>query len=129
MARTTEQILAEDMSEPFVDGMRNRMVVSGYKYGPVREAYPHKVDAMASMMDRVRLYMRGDPAKSIAAGNTEYLIDAANFAMIEFSHPRHHNAHFEGTDDSGSPGRVSLATGNRDMRANDALPARPGAEV
>jgi hypothetical protein len=41
-----------------------------------------------------------------ASGNTEYLIDAANFAMIEFIHPRVEGAFFEATDASGSPGRV-----------------------
>ena len=118
---STDKILGTEFSTDFVDGMKNRMVVSYYKYGPVADAYPEKVDAIASLMQRLRLYARGDAAKGIKPGNTEYLIDAANFAMIEFMHPRHADAHFEGTDDSGSPGRIHAGTGVATMRANDEL--------
>ncbi len=115
-------ILETECNEDFFRAMRDRMVVSWYKYGPVREAYPHKVDAIASLRDRLRLYLLGDKEKDIKPGNTEYLVDIANFAMIEFMLPRHRNAHFEGTDDSGSPGRVSVKTGARDKRNNTDLP-------
>lgn len=71
--------------------------MSYLKYGPVSQAYPHKVNALHSLLDRIRKYE--------STGNTEYLVDVANFAMIEFMHPAHKEAHFEATDSSGSPGR------------------------
>ncbi len=98
-----------EVDEQFVQGMRDRMAVSYFKYGAVAEGAP-KMDAIASLMKRLRMYAD--------TGNTEYLMDAANFAMIEFMYPKHPQAHFEGTDDSGSPGRVSARTGKLDMRDN-----------
>ncbi len=88
-----------EVSEEFIRGMRDRMVVSFHKYGPVADAYPDKVDAIGSLMDRLRSYSM--------TGNTAYLMDAANFAMIEFMLPNHHNAHFAGTDDEDFPGRLA----------------------
>jgi hypothetical protein len=46
-------------------------------------------------------------------------MDVANFAMIEFMLPRHPQAHFKGTDDDGSPGRIALNTGRADKRDNE----------
>lgn len=102
-----------EVSEPFIEGMRNRMEVSFHKYGPVADAYPSKVDAIGSLTQRLREYAR--------TGNTEFLIDAANFAMIEFMHPRHPNAFFKATDSDASPGRISLETGAPTKRSNDQL--------
>lgn len=101
---------ASEFDDKFVDYMRNRMLVSFHKYGPVAEAYPHKVNALKSLELRLKKYQE--------TGNTEYLVDAANFAMIEFMRPSHPEAHFEGTDSSGSPGRVWQAGGPPTRRKN-----------
>ncbi len=101
-----------EISQPFLQGMADRMAVSFYKYGAVADAYPHKVQAVASLTQRLREYAK--------TGNTEYLIDAANFAMIEFMHPARDGAFFAGTDADGSPGRISAA-GRADKRANAEL--------
>lgn len=116
----TDEILKTEVDERFINGMRDRMVVSFYKYGPVAEGAP-KVDVIASLMARLRLYANGDEAKGIKAGNTEYLMDVANFAMIEFMYPKHPGAYFQGTDDEGSPGRVSARTGKLDKRDNSEI--------
>jgi hypothetical protein len=71
---------AHQVSVAFFRGMAMRMAVSYEKYGDYREAYPDKMDAVASGLARVAKYQ--------ATGNTEYLIDAANFMMIEFMAPR-----------------------------------------
>lgn len=34
-----------EVSEQFLKGMRDRMAMSFYKYGPVAKAYPHHVNA------------------------------------------------------------------------------------
>lgn len=110
------EVLKTEFSNDFVEGMRSRMVVSFYKYGPVASAYPDKVNAITSLTDRLRKYAE--------TGNTEFLMDAANFAMIEFMHPAHSNAFFEGTDSDQSPGRRSRR-GTVDHRSNGEIGTNP----
>lgn len=105
-----EEILATEVSEDFIRGMRDRMVMSFHKYGAVADAYPVKIDAIASALKRIQVYRFGDPEQGIEKGNTEYLMDAANFMMIEFMRPAHPDAHFKSTDDDGSPGRARART-------------------
>ncbi len=107
-----------EFSQRFADGMKDRMGVSYCKYGPVADAYPHKVDALASLKKRLEKYETD--------GNTEWLMDVANFAMIEFMHPRHSLGHFKATDSDASPGRVwnngtESATANTADRENQRL--------
>lgn len=87
-----------EVSREFLQGMADRMGVSYCKYGAVADAYPHKVNAMESLQARLDKYAR--------TGNTEWLMDVANFAMIEFMRPRHPDAHYRPTDSKESPGRV-----------------------
>lgn len=98
-----------EVSEEFLRGMINRMAMSFEKYGAVSEAYPDKFNALASMEKRLALYAE--------TGNSEALIDAANFLMIEFMRPRHAAAHFHAQDSSSSPGRID-ASGRQTQRAN-----------
>jgi hypothetical protein len=86
-----------EFSPKFVQGMADRMATSYYKYGKVALAYPKKVDAISSLEKRLEKYKED--------GNTEWLMDLANFAMIEFMHPKHEKAHFRPTDSKESPGR------------------------
>ena len=88
---------ATEYSERFWELMVNRMGMSYYKYGPLVDAFPDKVNALHSLLDRIRKYEQ--------TGNTEWLVDVANFAMIEFMRPKHPEAHFEATDSNASPGR------------------------
>jgi hypothetical protein len=96
--RFPNEAVASEISREFVQGMADRMVVSFYKYGAVADAYPHKVDAIESLKKRLERY--------VETGNTEWLMDVANFAMIEFMRPRHAEAHYAPTDSQESPGRV-----------------------
>lgn len=116
----TRDILKTEFNEDFVQGMRDRMLVSFYKYGPVAEGFPHKVSAVTSLTDRLRKYAE--------TGNTEFLIDAANFALIEFMHPAHPHAFFEGTDSDQSPGRRSKK-GTVDHRGNAEIGSNPGSTI
>lgn len=45
--------------------------------------------------------------KHLETGNTEWLIDVANFTMIEFIYPSVSGAAFHGTDSDESPGLTS----------------------
>jgi hypothetical protein len=104
MARTITkaealEALKTQVSKTFLDGMVARMEMSFFKYGDVAEAYPHKIDAMASLKQRLKRYHE--------TKNTEFLIDAANFCMIEFMFPRLPGAFFTPTDSDQSPGRIT----------------------
>lgn len=110
-----------EVSPDFLQGMINRMIVSYHKYGKVADAYPHNMDALMSMNLRLQSYME--------TGNTEYLIDMANFCMIEFMHPSHLQAHYSPTDTDGSPGRMSrhgLVTHESNTAKRDHLYRRDG---
>ncbi len=105
-----EILPSSEFSDTFVDYMKNRMAVSFHKYGKVSDAYPHKVDALESLLQRLNKYKD--------TGNTEWLVDVGNFAMIEFMYPRHSNAHFQGTDSNESPGRIKY-NGQRTKKSNE----------
>ena len=119
-AKTPAEILTTEFDESFVLGMRDRMLVSFSKYGPVAEGYPRRVNAISSLTDRLRKYAE--------TGNTEFLIDAANFAMIEFMHPAHPQAFFQPTDSDQSPGRRAKR-GTVDHRGNDEIGSNPGSQL
>jgi hypothetical protein len=82
--------------------MANRMAVSEQKYGGIEDNYP-QADALATLHQRLGLYAE--------TGNTEWLLDAANMAMIEYLRPSHGDAHFRATDSDESPGIVGLLSG------------------
>lgn len=92
------KVLQTETSYRFQNLMNNRMLTSFYRYGPLSMAYPEKVKALPNIAERVKKYEE--------TGNVEWLIDAANFCMIEFMHPSLPNAHFRATDSNESPGRV-----------------------
>lgn len=83
----------------FLQGMLDRMTVSFFKYGAVKDGYPSRLDALKSLQQRIEKYQQ--------TGNTEFLVDVANFAMIEFMRPSIPGAHFEATDSDQSSGRTS----------------------
>lgn len=131
-----EKVPESEFSQPFAQGMYDRMAMSWFKYGFVKDAYPHKVNAIQSLLIRLVRYMGPDAFQAAVtrvltampdiekakhqreAGNTEYLMDAANFAMIEFMYPSLPNAHFTPTDSSASPGRMG-ALGTISQTSND----------
>lgn len=86
------------ISEQFIQGMMNRMFTSYYRYGHIKDTFPHKTDAIGCLHMRLKKYEE--------TGNTEWLMDVANFAMIEFMLPKHPNAHFRATESHESPGGV-----------------------
>lgn len=88
-------ILKTEFSSTFVEGMQNRMIVSFHKYGFVKDA-AGKTDFIKSLQKRLDKYAED--------GNTEWLMDVGNFAMIEFMFPAHPKAHFRATDSHESPG-------------------------
>lgn len=102
-------ILAHEFSDPFVEKMRQAVIVSYFKYGAIRDA-AGKINFIASANERFRKYAE--------TGNTEWLVDAANYAMFEYMHPSHPEAHFRGTDAGESPGRIVTRTNQVDHGKN-----------
>lgn len=99
---TRDDILRRDWSADFIHYMQNRIVASHYKYGWMSESYPTGLaDAIKSLEKRLALYKE--------TGNTEWLVDLANFAMIEFMFPQHKDAHFRATDSDESPGLAGIS--------------------
>jgi len=94
-----------ETSPKFLQGMASAMGVSFFKYGAVNDAYPSKVNALESLLVRLNLYRIGGvvKGKKIEPGNRDYLIDIANFAMIEFMAPSRQQ--YSANDDKDSPGR------------------------
>lgn len=87
-----KQILSTEYSERFDEIRKNMMVMSFYKYGLLEENYKQEkcLDAIGSLEKRLEKYKE--------TGNTEFLADIANFAMIEFMYPQHKKAHYKPTD-------------------------------
>lgn len=91
-----------EYSDKFDELRRNRVEVSFYKYGPAKDNFSTgNVNAIATMEKCIEKYN--------ATGNTEYLCDAANYAMFEFMYPQHPKAHFRATDSGESAGIVGMS--------------------
>lgn len=106
-----EKVPNTEFSDRFVYLMRNRMEMSYHKYGPLKRAFPTLIDAIGTMEKYIELYKQN--------GNTERLVDAANYLMIEFMLPRHPGAHFTATESKDSPGRKWEGEPDFSARRND----------
>lgn len=77
--KTNKQILKRTFSQVFINKMKNRILTSFHKYGDLtvtkQDATQHR-DELKNAEYRLSLYKK--------TGNTEYLVDAANFLMFEF---------------------------------------------
>lgn len=96
----------------FLQGMITRMLTSYSKYGHIKDSVEKGMDPLAEVRARINKYR--------ATGNTEWLIDAANYCMIEFMHPSHEEAHFRATDSNESDGRA-MRDGTRHSKHADQM--------
>lgn len=106
-------ILKTEYSERFDVLRKNAMETSYYKYGPLKKNYKEYscMDAVGNLKRRLEEYEK--------TGNTEFLVDVANFAMIEFMYPQHKDAHYKATD-SGAVDTVGFGVNevNREAGSN-----------
>lgn len=93
---TREEILKRDFSEAFIGKIKNAIETSHYKYGWANKTYPELAQAYKCIEERLKLYEK--------THNTEYLVDVAGFAMLEFMYPAFKDAHYTATDSNKSPG-------------------------
>lgn len=92
------EILNTEYSSEFDKLRQNRVELSYYKYGPARENFGSgRVDAIGSLelcLDKFK-----------KTGNTEYLLDVANYAMFRYMYPMP-GEFFKATDSKDSAGTV-----------------------
>lgn len=94
-------VLDAEYSTKFDDLRKNRVEVSYYKYGLIKENYGKGyINALESHDRAIKKY--------IETGNTEYLCDAANYLMFEFMYPQKAGAYFKATDSGESAGVVGM---------------------
>jgi hypothetical protein len=107
---TSAGVPATEFDPEFVIRMMSAMMVSYHKYGRVADAYPLKFSAADDVRARMGKYRE--------AGNKHYLVDAANFAMIEAMHPGR-AAEWAGNSAADSPGRTTASGRRLVQEAND----------
>lgn len=92
MKEYKQKILKTEYSEKFDEIRQNMMIMSYYKYGPLKDNYGNYkcMNAIENLKIRLQKY--------IETGNIEYLADVANFAMIEFMNPQIKGASYKPTD-------------------------------
>jgi hypothetical protein len=76
--------------EGFLQRMVNRLAFGYYRYGPPDP----RQDYLSRLKRAVERYEE--------TGNLEFLVDAANYCLLETAMPLHPNAHFKSTDSQGS---------------------------
>lgn len=81
-----------EYSERFDKLRRCAIEVSFHKYGSAVDNFKFgRVDAIKSLKKKLSAYEK--------VGNTELLVDVANYAMFEFMYPLHEKAHYKPMDD------------------------------
>lgn len=96
-----DKILSTEYSEHFDELRKKAMITSYYKYGPLKTNYSQGyIKCIESLEKRLKAYKE--------TGNTEFLVDIANFAMIEFMNPQHTDAKYQPTDSKDCPGVVGM---------------------
>lgn len=94
--------MRQEYSEKFDDLRRNRVETSFYKYGPAKKNYATgNIQAIPTLEKCIAKYKE--------TGNTEYLVDGANYLMFEYMWPQHPEAHFRATDSGESAGIVGMS--------------------
>jgi len=96
VADSREEILRRDFSSAFIDKMKNAIVTSHFKYGWANKTYPELAQAYKCAKERLEEYEK--------THNKEYLVDVANFALLEFLYPAFSDARYSPTDSDKSIG-------------------------
>lgn len=96
MSITREEIFKRDWSKEFITKMENAIETSHHKYGWMSDTYPELAQAVKCIQERLDLYNK--------THNKDYLVDIANFAMIEYKYPSYPDAKYTPTDSDKSPG-------------------------
>ena len=90
-------VLSSEYSLDFDNKRKQRIEVSFFKYGPARENFPARVDAIATAELCIEAFKKDR--------NTEHLVDAANYLMFRYMFPMP-GEYFKPTSSSESVGTV-----------------------
>ena len=95
-----QEIYDESWSDEFERLMHVQIIMGAFRYGrwPERRAKNIKYDYVAFIKRRIDIYQE--------TGNTEYLVDAANGAMLAFEFDQHPTKHFYTVDDGEHDKRI-----------------------
>lgn len=85
--RTLEELKKMNVDDTFIGHMVNAMVMSAFKYGDVKEVCG-KV-AIEKMNKEIEMFMKD--------GNTEHMVNVANYAMLRYMFPQEGEM-YKGTD-------------------------------
>jgi len=85
------EIIESECNARFVRLMQNRLVMACFRYGRRDRPDRWRYDFLAGLAKKLQSYRQ--------SGNTENLVDASNYCMLEFSRPSHPEAHFRAEDD------------------------------
>jgi hypothetical protein len=109
-----DSVPKDQISEQFLQGMLDRMAFGFHNYGHVKLNANRNYDVPKSLRLRMKKYR--------LTRNTEFLMDVANFAMMEFMQPKYRGATFTPTTKRESPGAVTM-TGKIRKGKDECLPA------
>ena len=98
-----------EYSEKFDEIRKKMMLTSYFKFGAVKDNYKTIGGLKAIPSLKAKLQEFED------TGNTEFLADVANFAMIEFMYPQHPNGHYRATDGSVEGKRTTVGISIKEM--------------
>lgn len=81
-----------EWSPEFERLMRNRLLMGALRYGTLehKRKVGGKWDLVGAVKKKVELYEK--------TGNLEYLVDSANYCLLEFECGKHPNRHFHALD-------------------------------
>ncbi len=87
------QLTATEWSPRFEQLMRNRLLMGAFRYGQFADGAETKApyDLVGAVRRKIGSYAE--------TGNTEYLVDAANYLLLEFEFGQHPSRHFHARDD------------------------------
>ena len=86
-----DELRQTEWSTAFEQHMRNRLLMGAFRYRMFCEPENWRYDFVLGIAKKVRLYQE--------SGNTEHLVDVANYALLEFVQPKHPDAHWRAEDD------------------------------
>lgn len=82
-----DKMLLDRWNTKFIELMRNRIRMGRLRYGPSTNKYNYAEGAKLKLQ------------RYIQTGNLEYLVDVANYAMLEFGAPSKEGTFFKAEDD------------------------------
>lgn len=95
-AKDLKRLEETEWSSEFEKLMRNRLLMGALRYGTFAEKAviskgSNPWDLIGAVTKKIKLYTE--------TGNTEYLVDAANYLLLAFEFDPHPNKHFYALDD------------------------------